>query len=346
MSKPSPVSLLKWYDANARALPWRAPPGTAPMSPYRVWLSEIMLQQTTVATVIPYFQKFVALWPSVHALAAAPVEDVLKHWAGLGYYARARNLHKCAQAVANMREFPDTEEALLTLPGIGPYTAAAIAAIAFERRATIVDGNVERVISRIFCVEEPLPAAKQAIRNFAQSLTPARRAGDYAQAIMDLGATVCTPTAPACPECPWRTACAARAAGDQASFPRKTAKPEKPARHGIVYWLEHQGHVLLVRRPDKGLLGGMVGLPTSDWSAKKPKPAPPVAADWQNMSGSVVHVFTHFRLQLAVQRAQISRRAQIENGLWHPVTTITAAGLPTVFAKVAKLVNSPIGRRP
>ncbi len=346
MSKPSPAALLKWYDAYARSLPWRAPPGTAPMSPYKVWLSEIMLQQTTVATVVPYFLKFVALWPSVQALAAAPVEDVLKHWAGLGYYARARNLHKCAQTIANMGEFPDTEDALLALPGIGPYTAAAIAAIAFERRATIVDGNVERVIARVFRVEEPLPAAKQMIRAFAQTLTPARRAGDYAQAIMDLGATVCTPTAPACPACPWRTTCAARAAGDQTSYPRKAAKLEKPARQGVAYWLEHKGHVLLVRRPDKGLLGGMVGLPTSDWSVKKPKTAPPVAADWQEIPGSVIHVFTHFRLELAVQHAQANSRVQIEHGFWHPINAITDAGLPTVFAKVAKLVNSPIGRVP
>lgn len=344
MSKPSPSALLKWYDANARVLPWRAPPGTQPMEPYKVWLSEIMLQQTTVATVIAYFNKFIRLWPTVQALAAAPVEDVLKEWAGLGYYARARNLHKCATVVAAQGGFPKTEAELLALPGIGPYTAAAIASIAFGQPATIVDGNVERVITRIFRLEMPLPAVKPDIRALAQSLTPTRRPGDYAQAIMDLGATLCTPTSPDCRACPWKSGCAAHAAGDAATFPRKLAKPEKPTRYGIAYWLAAEGHVWLERRPDKGLLGGMVGLPTSDWTTALARHAPPVVTDWQRLEGGVTHVFTHFRLELVVQQAQLKKRIPCGNGFWHPASQIREAGLPTVFAKVAKLINASNGR--
>jgi A/G-specific adenine glycosylase len=314
------------------------------MDPYKVWLSEIMLQQTTVATVIPYFNKFVSLWPTVQALAQAPQEDVLKEWAGLGYYARARNLHKCAQVIVSLGSFPQTAAALLELPGVGPYTAAAIASIAFGARATIVDGNVERVISRIFRITSPLPAAKTEIRARAELLTPRVRPGDYAQAIMDLGATICTPTSPACDICPWRRSCAARKVGDAACFPVKAAKAAKPVRYGTVWWLEHDGHVWLRRRPDKGLLGGMVELPSSDWLARRKTHKPPVEMAWQNIEGRVVHIFTHFRLELDIQRAQLKKYRNLEDGFWHPLANIDQAGLPTVFAKVAKLVNSLNGR--
>jgi A/G-specific adenine glycosylase len=319
------------------------------MDPYKVWLSEIMLQQTTVATVISYFTKFVSIWPTVEALARAPQEDVLKEWAGLGYYARARNLHKCAQVIARLGAFPNTEAALLELPGIGPYTAAAIASIAFGQQATIVDGNVERVISRIFRVEAALPAAKAEIRAHAATLTPRVRPGDYAQAIMDLGATVCTPTSPDCGACPWRNACGACATGDVTRFPVKAAKTEKPVRYGTVWWLEHEDQVWLRRRPPTGLLGGMVELPTSEWHARRQAHEPPVDLTpvdlkWENVEGNVVHVFTHFRLELQVQRALLKKRRNMEDGFWHPVDKIDQAGLPTVFAKVAKLVNSLNGR--
>jgi A/G-specific adenine glycosylase len=344
MSKPSAAKLLHWYDAHARDLPWRAPPGAVAMDPYKVWLSEIMLQQTTVATVGPYFRKFITLWPTVEALAAAPVDDVLKEWAGLGYYARARNLHKCAQAVTSLGGFPAIEADLLKLPGIGPYTAAAIASIAFGQRAVVVDGNVERVITRLFRLDQPMPAAKPAIHAHAAGLTPSKRPGDYAQAIMDLGATICTPTSPKCSQCPWRTACEAFAAGDPQRFPVKQPKTLKPVRHGVAYVVEYENDVLLCRRPNKGLLGGMVAFPTTEWTTKPPKPAPPIAADWLIEAERVIHIFTHFRLELVVHRTRLKRRANIEHGVWHPLGNIGQAGLPTVFAKVAKLINSPMQR--
>lgn len=343
------ASLLGWYDANARVLPWRAPPdaaskGLPPPDAYGVWLSEIMLQQTTVAAVIPYYERFLARWPTVASLAAAPLEDVLHAWAGLGYYARARNLHACAQAVVRDHggRFPATEAELLKLPGIGPYTAAAIASIAFGQRAVVVDGNVERVVSRLFAVEEELPAARPRLRELAGLLTPDLRAGDYAQAVMDLGATVCTPRSPSCGACPLAHGCAARASGAPERWPLKAPKPEKPVRHGLVFWLEAEGHVLLRRRPPKGLLGGLPEIPSSEWtgtpvgSGRHLMAQAPVEADWALLPGGVRHTFTHFHLELGVARAVLPRRINPERGFWHPVAQIEAAGLPTVMAKAAR----------
>lgn len=269
---PDPKSLLRWYDRNARALPWRVGPearraGERP-DPYRVWLSEVMLQQTTVATVTARYEAFLARWPTVEALASAPVDDVLGQWAGLGYYARARNLHKCALAVAARGKFPDTEEELRALPGVGEYTAAAVAAIAFDRRAVVMDGNIERVAARLFAIETPLPKAKPELKAAIGSLWPAKRSGDFAQALMDLGAGVCTPRAPKCLLCPLTDHCTGRATGIAQALPRKAAKPEKPTRRGIAYALVNaKGEVLFERRPEKGLLGGMLGLPGTAWAA-------------------------------------------------------------------------------
>ena len=347
-------SLLGWYDANARVLPWRAPPdavvkGAALPDPYGVWLSEIMLQQTTVAAVIPYYERFRSRWPRVADLAAAPLDDVLHAWAGLGYYARARNLHACAQTVVREHggRFPATEAELLKLPGIGAYTAAAIASIAFGQRAVVVDGNVERVVSRLFALEETFPAAKPRVRELADSLTPELRAGDYAQAMMDLGATVCTPRSPACGACPLAEGCAARASGTPERWPLKAPKPEKPTRHGLVFWLEAEGHVLLRRRPPKGLLGGLPELPTSDWTATPVGSGwhlmdqAPLEADWVLVPGGVRHTFTHFHLELSVARVVLPRRINPEAGFWHPVSGIEEAGLPTVMAKAARHALMP-----
>ncbi len=261
--------LLAWYDRARRALPWRAPPGGR-ADPYAVWLSEIMLQQTTVAAVIPYFSAFLARWPSVDALAEAPAEEVMRQWAGLGYYARARNLHACARAVTTQfgGRFPEEEAALRALPGLGPYTAAAVAAIAFGRRAVVVDGNVERVVARLFAIETPLPAAKPLIRERAAALTPKERPGDHAQAMMDLGATICAPKNPACVICPLSPVCAGRAGGDPARFPVKGQKPVRPLRRGAAFYiLRADGAVLVRTRPQKGLLGGMTEIPGTPWSA-------------------------------------------------------------------------------
>jgi A/G-specific adenine glycosylase len=337
---PRAADLLKWYDTHARSLPWRAPPGAPATQPYKVWLSEIMLQQTTVPTVIPYFQRFTQLWPTVQALAAAPQEDVLREWAGLGYYARARNLHKCAQVVAAMGKFPESVDALQQLPGIGPYTAAAIASIAFGTRAVVVDGNIERVISRLFAVDAPLPAAKPEIRALMDKITPNKRVGDFAQAMMDLGSGVCTPRNPNCSACPWHKSCAALAEGSAESFPRKRAKAEKPTRYGTVFWLEANGHVWLERRPPKGLLGGMVAFPTDSWAVTRPTIAPPYDAKWITVEPIVDHVFTHFRLELSILRATLRRQKNLEHGFWHPIAKIESAGLPTVFAKVARLIKA------
>jgi A/G-specific adenine glycosylase len=316
-------ALLRWYVVDKRRLPWRAEAGARP-DPYRVWLSEVMLQQTTVAVVRPYFEAFTARWPTVKALAAADDGEVMHAWAGLGYYARARNLLACARTVAieHGGRFPDSEEALARLPGLGPYSAAAIAAIAFGRHAVVVDGNVERVVSRLYAVEEPLPAARPTLRRLAAALTPPGPSGDFAQAMMDLGATICTPRSPDCPRCPVAAHCAARATGDAASYPRKSPKAPRPARTGIAYWLEHDGEVLLVRRPPKGLLGGMLALPEG---------AAPADAAWEE-AGSVAHVFTHFSLEMRVLCAEAPRRI---DGIWHSVDRIAAAGLPTLFAKAA-----------
>ncbi|QYE34452.1 A/G-specific adenine glycosylase [Polymorphobacter sp. PAMC 29334] len=363
---PVSAKLLAWYDANARALPWRSPPGTPPPTPYRVWLSEIMLQQTTTAAVAPYYAKFLAVWPSVAALAAADDADVMREWAGLGYYARARNLLACARAVVARGGWPDDEAGLRALPGVGGYTAAAIAAIAFDQRAVVVDGNVERVVSRLFAVAAPLLKAKRELYALADRLTPETRAGDHAQAMMDLGATICTPRAPACGRCPLSEGCVAFAEGEPTRFPIKPPKVAKPVRYGIAYWIEHDGAVLLERRPGSGLLGGMLGLPTGEWSECPPKiPCHPresgdpmsrplvtlgprfrgddtnEAVDetviGKSVIGVVRHVFTHFELRLTVVVTYPSTRPDT-NGIWHPVATIAAAGLPTLFARCAEAV--------
>ena len=331
------AALLAWYDANARSLPWRSPPGQPPADPYRVWLSEIMLQQTTVAAVIPYFHAFTSRWPTVEALAVAPDADVMQAWAGLGYYARARNLLACARAVAAAEGgFPDTEAALLTLPGVGAYTAAAVASIAFGRQATVVDGNIERVTARIFAVETPIPAARPVLRGHAASLTPARRPGDHAQAMMDLGATICTPRSPDCGRCPVRAWCSAFAAGDPARFPIRAAKAVRPIRYGTAWWLEVGSDVLLVRRPDKGLLGGMLALPTGPWLPAPTPDTPPAQADWHSLPMPVRHVFTHFELRLSVATSTLLRRPDIA-GVWLSRDTVLDAGLPTLFKHAARL---------
>jgi A/G-specific adenine glycosylase len=328
--------LLGWYDRHARSLPWRTPPGAGERpDPYRVWLSEIMLQQTTVAAVGPYFAKFTARWPTIAALAAADEAELMAAWAGLGYYARARNLIACARTVVDEHggRFPNTEEGLRALPGVGAYTAAAVAAIAFGERAVVVDANVERVVSRLFAIAEPLPASRPRIRAMADTITPDHRAGDFAQAMMDLGATICTPRNPHCLACPLAGACAARAGGAPDAYPVKLAKKAKPHRHGIAYWLESEGAVLLVRRPDKGLLGGMRALPGGAWG-ETAEAAPPAASAWRPI-GTVAHVFTHFSLSLDIHAARLPGRP-IE-GEWWPVAAIEDAGLPTLYARAAAL---------
>ena len=339
--------LLKWYDRERRELPWRYAPGTT-ADPYRVWLSEIMLQQTTVKAVLPFFERFLARFPDVCALAAGTQEDVLKLWAGLGYYSRARNLHACARAVVEQHGgcFPSTEAELLELPGIGPYTAAAIAAIAFGRRATPVDGNVERVVARLFAVEEPLPASKPELRRLAATLTPPERAGDFAQAMMDLGATVCSPKRPSCLMCPLQDACRARAAGIEAALPARTVKAERPLRHGIAFLgVREDGCVLLRRRPEEGLLAGMTEVPSTAWVDEPPPVAEalraaPVRADWWLVPGLVEHAFTHFRLELMVYRAVISNDASLtfwadpRRCRWVPRRDLHAEALPSVMRKV------------
>ena len=292
--------ILAWYDAHRRDLPWRAKPGETP-DPYAVWLSEIMLQQTTVRAVIPYYARFLARWPSVSALAQAPSEAVMQAWAGLGYYSRARNLHACAIAVAQDHggAFPDTEAALRALPGIGDYTAAAVAAIAFGRRATVVDGNVERVMARLHAVETPLPKSRPLLRTLTDAVTPIARAGDFAQGMMDLGATVCTARSPACILCPVRALCAAAAHGTQAELPRRAAKAAAVYRRGAAFYVtDAQGNVLLRTRPPRGLLGGMVELPGTAWDPCAAD-APPATASGR-LAGRVTHVFTHFTLFLDV----------------------------------------------
>ncbi|TCP61630.1 A/G-specific DNA-adenine glycosylase [Rhodovulum bhavnagarense] len=345
-------ALLVWYDAHARDLPWRVGPaaraaGMRP-DPYAVWLSEVMLQQTTVAAVRDYFHRFTRLWPDVAALAAAEDAQVMGEWAGLGYYARARNLLKCARVVAGEMDgrFPDTREGLLALPGIGPYTAAAIAAIAFDRPETVVDGNVERVMSRLFAVQTPLPSAKPALTALAARLTPAQRPGDHAQAVMDLGATICTPKKPACGICPLRAPCAARQQGIAADLPRKTPKKPKPTRLGIAYiGRRSDGAWLLERRPEKGLLGGMLGWPGTGWAEAAPAEAPPAPANWRDAGEEVRHTFTHFHLRLALRVADLPGDCAPAQGQFLPPEAFRPSDLPTVMRKAFDLARGQLGAR-
>ncbi len=333
-------TLLAWYDRHARCLPWRAPPGALPPDPYRVWLSEVMLQQTTTAAVAPYFARFLTRWSTVEALAAAKDAEVMSAWAGLGYYARARNLLACARAVAAMGgAFPGSEAELRALPGLGAYTAAAVAAIAFGQRAVVVDANVERVVARLYAIAEPLPKARPAIRAAADAITPDTRAGDFAQAMMDLGATICTSRNPRCLLCPLASHCAGRAGGDPAAYPVKAPKQTKPVRQGRAFWIERQGEVWLVQRPAKGLLGAMRGLPDDGWNARGDGAgAPPLAGPWQP-GGAVAHTFTHFSLtlHLALYSGDDWARLAPASGQWWALDRLDEAGLPTLFAKAARL---------
>lgn len=341
-------ALLRWYDAERRDLPWRYAPGEK-ADPYRVWLSEIMLQQTTVKAVIPYFLAFVERWPTVTALAEADEEDVLRAWAGLGYYSRARNLHACAQAVAQEYGglFPSDEDELRRLPGIGPYTAAAIAAIAFGRASMPVDGNVERVVSRLFAVEEPLPKSKPRLRALAEGLAPTRRSGDFAQAMMDLGATVCTPRRPSCLVCPLERTCAGHELGIEALLPVRSPKADRPVRRGVAFVaLGEDGKLLLRQRPDSGLLARMLEVPSTDWLVDEvPDLADalkvaPVRADWWAVPGMVTHTFTHFRLEMLVYRAMVPAGAALtfwadgQRCRWVARRDLAGEALPSVMRKV------------
>jgi A/G-specific adenine glycosylase len=336
--------LLHWYDRHARDMPWRTSPAArqtgAWPDPYRIWLSEVMLQQTTVAAVTAYFQRFTARWPTVADLAAAEDGDVMGEWAGLGYYARARNLLKCARVVVadHGGQFPEDHAALLNLPGIGPYTAAAISAIAFDAPEVVVDGNVERVMARLHDIHTPLPAAKPELIAAATALTPQHRSGDYAQAVMDLGATICTPRSPACGICPWRTPCVARVAGTAAELPKKIPKKPKPVRLGIAYVVQRSdGAILLERREDRGLLGGMLGWPGSNWGEAPPTPAPPLEAEWQALNEEARHTFTHFHLRLAIEVAQVGMEAAPPIGQFVQLADFQPAQLPTLMRKVFDL---------
>jgi A/G-specific adenine glycosylase len=346
VSSPQPTGLLAWYDRHRRKLPWRAPPGQR-ADPYRVWLSEIMLQQTTVKAVGPYYTRFLARWPDIRALAAAPLDEVLKSWAGLGYYARARNLHACAAAVVERHggTFPADEASLRDLPGIGAYTAAAIAAIAFDAPATPVDGNIERVIARLYTIETPLPAAKPEISRLAQALTPQQRAGDFAQAMMDLGATICTPKTPACALCPWNECCAAYARGDAETFPRRVPKRQGILRRGAAFVAcRADGSVLLRSRPPKGLLGGMTEVPTTKWLHDfdesgaiegAPRFGSGKSVKWRRRLGVVRHVFTHFPLELAVYTAELPAGTAAPQGArWVKIAELAGEALPSLMRKV------------
>ncbi|WP_424360810.1 A/G-specific adenine glycosylase [Methylocystis parvus] len=342
--KPGPA-LLAWYDANRRDLPWRAQPGER-ADPYAVWLSEIMLQQTTVVTVKGYFENFLSRWPTVEALAAAPLEEVLAAWAGLGYYARARNLHACARKVANEHggAFPDSEAALLALPGVGPYTAAAVASIAFDKPCAAVDGNVERVITRLYAIETPARQAKPLIREKVEALLPPARAGDFAQGLMDLGATVCTPRAPNCGACPWGADCAAFAARAQEAYPVKEKKAEKPKRRGAIFILRRGEETLLSRRPEKGLFGGMSAFPatpfTQDVAPEEQLDHAPCKAEWRALPEPVAHVFTHFALTATVFVGQAKEAPPLgANCRWAARRNLDREGLPTLMRKAALLAG-------
>ena len=326
--------ILDWYDRHARQLPWRAPVGVEP-NPYHVWLSEIMLQQTTVPTVKSYFEKFISIWPSLNDLALADQEKVLEEWAGLGYYARARNLHKCAQVVADEHagQFPDKESELLKLPGIGPYTAAAISSIAFDKPAAVMDGNIERIMARVFAVEDPLPNSKPILKSYIELLSKARedRPGDFAQALMDIGSSICTPKSPKCILCPVRKMCAAQAIGIAEDLPKKLPKKIKPSRVGAVYWIENDtGQILCVRRPEKGLLGGMLALPSTQWGDEIDH-----LVEAEDTKQFVKHTFTHFHLTLQIFKAK--EPGQI-SGDWFDKEDVK--GLPTVFKKAFDLIRN------
>ena len=362
---PTAAALLVWYDRHARRLPWRAGPaerrqGARP-DPYRVWLSEVMLQQTTVAAVKGYFEAFTGRWPTVADLAAADEGDVMKAWAGLGYYARARNLKRCAEAVATDHDgrFPGDEAGLAGLPGIGAYTSAAIAAIAFDRPAAVVDGNVERVFTRLYAIETPLPAGKALVRERVAALVPADRPGEFAEATMDLGATICTPKRPACSLCPWSEACRARAEGTQELFPVKAAKTARPVRRGAAFVaVRADGAVLVRRREPRGLLGGMTEVPGSDWRVEAaadgaadatvlsaaPLSAAPFAADWRRLPAPVAHTFTHFHLELDVWRAGVAADTAAPAGMWWSAAEdIDGEALPSLFRKVvAAAITAPV----
>jgi len=339
-------SLLRWYDRHARTMPWRTRSGEKP-DPYHVWLSEIMLQQTTVATVGPYFLWFIEKWPTVEVLADAALDDVLHGWQGLGYYARARNLHRCAQTLRDDYggAFPEDEAALLKLPGIGGYTAAAIRAIAFGRPANVVDGNVERVMARIFAIPDPLPGIKPRLNEAAAELAPTTqrgRPGDYAQALMDLGATICTPRKPACALCPLSEVCKAARAGIAEELPRREPKADKPLRRGTAFWIEGPGGtVLLRRRPEKGLLGGMMEFPSTPWKEHPVSATPdnaglPISGVSYDLPGTVRHVFTHFRLELSVARLRVTARFEGDGLVWCPPDRLGDYALPTVMKKIAR----------
>jgi len=315
--------LMQHYVDNFRRLPWRSEPGSAAPDPYRVWLSEVMLQQTTVAAVIPRFERFVERWPTIHALAAATDEDILSEWAGLGYYARARSLIACARDIAHRGGFPETAAELRLLPGLGEYTAAAIAAIAFGEKVAAVDTNVLRVIARLNGYKEPNRAE---IARLIFAMIPAGRPGDFAQAVMDLGATICRPRSPLCGKCPLAADCAAYASGNPELFPAPKPKRIRPVRRGVAYWIERDSHVWLVRRPAKGLLGGMAALPGSEWSERTSETA-------HRPLGTVSHVFTHFRLELAIER----RSDAVGEGWWHPIQRLAEAGLPTLYRRAAEV---------
>lgn len=342
---PTARKLLAWYDRERRAMPWRAEPGQV-VDPYHVWLSEIMLQQTTVTAVTPYFIKFLKLWPDVSALASASRDEVLTAWAGLGYYSRARNLHACANVLVDEYggHFPSSEKELLKLPGIGAYTAAAIASIAFGQRAAVVDGNVERVITRQFALRAPMPKAKAQVKALVEPIVPKARPGDFAQATMDLGATICTPRSPSCQMCPWDKSCMAHAAGEETLYPVKAPKKEKPTRRGVVFWSEtSKGEVLIEQRPETGLLAAMWQFPTDEWTTRSARSAfgkaakdksAPFEAAWIRVPGLVTHTFTHFHLELGVYHTKVEGGVNPDRGQFVKMTDLADYALPSLMQKV------------